>query len=205
MSKRPLSSVRQWFCESIVCYAYHFLMRVFDFPWKDASSWRELYGYSKSQVFLGAMSACYPLGFVMHLLPYGDVRHWFSFITGAVLLQICWEIHWIHTLLTSLTVYIMLRLCPRDQVQKVVPTFLMAYLAVAHFQHQFTVTNYLGLDIYFTCSQMILTQKLYMLAYNLVRGWTALVLLERRKIPCELTVWCHVGCDRWIAWWFPIV
>lgn len=54
-------------------------------------------------------------------------------------------------------------------MQFVVPTFVMAYLGVAHFQHQYTVTNYLSLDVYFTCSQMILTQKLYMLAYNLVR------------------------------------
>ena len=119
------------------------------------------------------MVACYPLGLVMHMLPYGQIRHWFSFISGALLLQVVWDIHWIHTPLTSLIVYGMLRWCPRNQVQKVVPVFIMSYLAVAHFQHQYTVTNYLGLDVYFTCSQMILTQKLYMLAYNLVSNLLA--------------------------------
>jgi hypothetical protein len=132
---------------------------------KDSEDW----GYGKSYIFLGAMAACYPLGLVMHCLPYGDIRHWFSFITGALLLQICWGVHWIHTPLTCFMVYAMLRYCPRNRVQQAVPTYIMTILASYHFHHQYTVTDYLGMDIYFTCSQMILTQKLYMLAYNLVR------------------------------------
>ena len=131
----------------------------------------EEYGWKKSYVFLGLMALAYPLGLIMHLLPYGNIRHAFSFVTGAAFLQVCWGVHWIHTPLTCFVTYAMLKLCSPDKVQQVVPTFLMTYLAIAHFQHQFTVTNYLGMDVYFTCSQMILTQKLYMLAYNVHDGY----------------------------------
>ena len=107
----------------------------------------------------------------MHLLPYGKIRHWFSFVTGMVLLQIVWGVHWIHTPITTIVAYFMLRYSPRDQVQHILPTFLMAYLAMAHFQHQYHTENVMGVDLYFTCSQMIITQKLYMLAYNLHDGY----------------------------------
>ena len=145
--------------------------------------------WKKSHIFLASMLACYPLGIVMHFLPYGTFRHVFSFVTGALLLQTCWGAHWIHTPITSLAAFGLIRLCSsnsnsatlsstrRLQVQHVVPVFVMGYLAVAHFQHQFFTTNYLGMDIHFTCSQMILTQKLYMLAYNLVSDLVVFIVL----------------------------
>jgi lysophospholipid acyltransferase 1/2/lysophospholipid acyltransferase len=34
------------------------------------------------------MFLCYPLGLIMTLLPYGKVRHVFSFLLGAFLLQV---------------------------------------------------------------------------------------------------------------------
>jgi len=140
----------------------------------------QAYGYKHSHVFLAALLACYPLGFIMHLLPYGKIRHLFSFVMGAILLQVTWGANWIHTPITSLISYALLRVCHQYQqthkraqknffqVQIVVPVFVMTYLGFCHFQHQYSVENVLGMDIYFTCSQMILTQKLYMLAYNLV-------------------------------------
>ena len=139
----------------------------------------EKYGYSKSVVFLGCMLACYPLGLIMHLLPYGDIRHVYSCVIGTVLLQLCWGIHWIHTPVTSLIVYAILKMAPRHRSQQLAPTFVMLYQAVAHFQHQLSSKDYLGLDVYFTCSQMILTQKLYMLAYNLVRTREDISVLTR--------------------------
>ena len=137
--------------------------------------------WKKSHVFLASMLACYPLGLMMHFLPYGTIRHVFSLVTGALLLQVCWGPHWIHTPLTSFVTYGLIRWCSSSimlPVQKVVPVFVMAYLALAHFQHQFFATNYMGMDIHFTCSQMILTQKLYMLAYNLVRMYVCTVISD---------------------------
>lgn len=117
------------------------------------------------------MLACYPLGLIMHLLPYGKIRHVYSFATGIITVQVVWGIHWIHTPITTLLSYAMLRYCPREHIQRILPTFLMVYLAATHFHHQYSVTNVLGMDLYFTCSQMIITQKLYMLAYNLHDGY----------------------------------
>lgn len=125
----------------------------------------------RGHLLLYSMLACYPLGLVMHLLPYGNIRHIYSFTTGLVLLQTIWGAHWIHTPITALISYAILRLCPRDVVQRIVPMFLMAYLAIAHLENQYHATNYFGMEIHFTCSQMILTQKLYMLAYNLHDGY----------------------------------
>ncbi|CAB9520578.1 bound O-acyltransferase domain-containing protein 2 [Seminavis robusta] len=139
---------------------------------------------SRAQVFLTMMLACYPFGLIMHLLPYGRIRHAYSFVVGSFLLQSCWGIHWIHTPVTCLISYAMLRLCPRDKVQQVVPTFVMFYLGMAHFQHQYTVTNVLGLDIYFTASHMILTQKIYMLAYNLHDGYL-ISTKKKEKMDCD--------------------
>jgi hypothetical protein len=152
---------------------------------------QQKFDISKSAVFLGCMFACYPLGLVMHLLPYGNIRHAFSFVMGTILLQLCWGIHWIHTPVTSLIVYAMLKLTPRNKVQQVVPTFVMFYQAVAHFQHQYSVNDYLGLDVYFTCSQMILTQKLYMLAYNLVRMQHQVTMSRPEEESQQLTRFPH--------------
>jgi len=110
----------------------------------------------------------YPLGIVMQSMPYGKVRHLFSFLLGAFLLQFIIGVQWIHHAITCLVAYVMLAVLPRNVSKTAVPIFIMIYMTGGHLHRQFI--NYLGWDMDFTGSQMVLTIKLYSLAYNLYDG-----------------------------------
>jgi hypothetical protein len=114
------------------------------------------------------MFLCYPLAMLMNCLPYGKTRHIFSFLLGAFLLQFTLGIQWIHHVISSLVVYGMFLVLPRKLASQVVPTFVLLYLVFGHLHRQYV--NYLGWDLDFTGTQMVLTQKLYMMAYNLYDG-----------------------------------
>lgn len=118
--------------------------------------------------FLLGLMLCYPLGMVMAALPYGKIKHLFSFLLGVFLLQFTIGVEWIHQLITSLVAYVMFLILPRGTTRWAVPVFLMLYMSGAHLHRQFT--NYLGYDMDFTSNQMVITMKLYMLAYNLYDG-----------------------------------
>ena len=104
----------------------------------------------------------------MNSLPYGQIRHVFSFLLGAFLLQFTLGVQWIHQLITSLVVYVMFLVLPRTVTRRAVPIFVMLYCVLGHLHRQYI--NYLGWDLDFTGVQMVLTQKLYMMAYNLYDG-----------------------------------
>lgn len=114
------------------------------------------------------MFLCYPLGMIMGLMPYGKTRHMFSFLLGAFLLQFTIGKQWIHQLITSLLAYAMFTILPAKQCKFWVPFMLMVYMTLGHLHRQYV--NYLGWDLDFTGSQMVLTQKLYMMAFNLYDG-----------------------------------
>eukprot|EP00591_Stephanopyxis_turris_P000976 CAMPEP_0195521008 /NCGR_PEP_ID=MMETSP0794_2-20130614/17779_1 /TAXON_ID=515487 /ORGANISM="Stephanopyxis turris, Strain CCMP 815" /LENGTH=502 /DNA_ID=CAMNT_0040650467 /DNA_START=65 /DNA_END=1573 /DNA_ORIENTATION=- len=118
--------------------------------------------------YLLGLLVCYPLGIIMLMLPYGKVKHLFSFILGAFLLQFTIGIQWIHQLISSLVVYFMFLVFPRGFNKIAVPVFVMLYMTAGHLHRQFI--NYLGYDLDFTGPQMVLTMKLYSLAYNLFDG-----------------------------------
>lgn len=111
---------------------------------------------------------CYPLAMIMNLIPYGKMRHLFSFLLGAFLMQFTLGVQWVHQLITSLVVYAMFLVLPRKLNTTLVPTFAMLYLVFGHLHRQYI--NYLGWDLDFTGAQMVLTQKVYMMAFNLYDG-----------------------------------
>lgn len=111
---------------------------------------------------------CYPLGMIMLGIPYGQSRHLFSFLLGAFLLQFTLGVQWIHHLISSLVGYAMILLLPRKTLKTALPVFAMVYVTLGHLHRQYI--NYLGWDLDFTGSQMVLTQKLYMIAWNLYDG-----------------------------------
>eukprot|EP00526_Cylindrotheca_closterium_P009249 CAMPEP_0113605928 /NCGR_PEP_ID=MMETSP0017_2-20120614/2588_1 /TAXON_ID=2856 /ORGANISM="Cylindrotheca closterium" /LENGTH=506 /DNA_ID=CAMNT_0000514449 /DNA_START=91 /DNA_END=1611 /DNA_ORIENTATION=- /assembly_acc=CAM_ASM_000147 len=114
------------------------------------------------------MFLCYPLGLIMLGIPYGKSRHLFSFLLGAFLLQFTLGVQWIHHLISSLVAYAMILLLPRSTLKTALPVFAVAYITLGHLHRQYI--NYLGWDLDFTGSQMVLTQKLYMIAFNLYDG-----------------------------------
>jgi len=118
--------------------------------------------------YLLGLLICYPLGLIMLGLPYGKVKHIFSFLLGAFLLQFTIGVQWIHQLISSLIAYVMFLVLPAETAKTLVPIFTMVYITAGHLHRQYI--NYLGWDMDFTGPQMVLTMKLYMLAYNLYDG-----------------------------------
>mmetsp|Transcript_21124 Transcript_21124/g.60569 ORF Transcript_21124/g.60569 Transcript_21124/m.60569 type:complete len:503 (+) Transcript_21124:97-1605(+) len=112
--------------------------------------------------------ACYPLGIIMNMLPYGKIKHAFSFLLGAFLLQFTIGKQWVHQMITSLICYAMFVLLPPKLSKTIVPIFLMTYVTVGHLHRMYI--NYLGYDLDFTGPQMVITIKLYAMAYNLYDG-----------------------------------
>lgn len=118
--------------------------------------------------YLLGLLICYPLGMIMLSLPHGKIKHLFSFLLGAFLLQFTIGIQWIHQLISSLVAYAMFLILPSSLAKTVVPIFMMIYITAGHLHRQYI--NYLGWDMDFTGPQMVLTMKLYSLAYNLYDG-----------------------------------
>jgi len=114
------------------------------------------------------MFLCYPLGIIMASLPYGKARHFFSFFLGAFLLQFTLGKQWIHHVVAVVVAYAMMLILPAKMVKTAVPVFIMLYCTLGHLHRQFV--NYLGWDLDFTGSHMVLTMKLYSLAFNLYDG-----------------------------------
>lgn len=114
------------------------------------------------------MFSCYPLGLIMSLIPFGTPRHLFSFLLGAFILQFTLGVQWIHYLISSLSAYALILILPRKTLKTALPVFAMAYMCLGHLHRQYI--NYLGWDLDFTGSQMVLTQKLCMIGYNLYDG-----------------------------------
>jgi MBOAT, membrane-bound O-acyltransferase family len=115
-----------------------------------------------------ALFLCYPLGLGMHYLPYGNARHVYSFITGLFLLQFTTGVQYIHQVISTMAVYLLILLLPRKTNIIVIPTLAMLYCVLGHLHRQYI--NYLGWDLDFTGAQMVLTQKLHMMAFNLYDG-----------------------------------
>lgn len=114
------------------------------------------------------MFMCYPLGMIMAQIPFGTSRHIFSFLLGAFLLQFTLGVQWIHHLISSLVAYGLILTLPRKTLKTALPVFAMTYMTLGHLHRQYI--NYLGWDLDFTGTQMVLTQKLYMIGYNLYDG-----------------------------------
>lgn len=114
------------------------------------------------------MFACYPLGMIMAQIPYGATRHFFSFFLGAFLLQLTLGVQWIHLFISVMISYLMMLVLPRRVLKTALPVFAMTYMTLGHLHRQYI--NYLGWDLDFTGCQMVLTQKLYMIGFNLYDG-----------------------------------
>lgn len=93
------------------------------------------------------MFLCYPLGIIMQMLPHGKIKHLFSFLLGAFLLQFTIGKQWVHHIITVCISYLFFLLLPVKQCKTVVPLFVMTYLTLGHFHRQFV--NYLGWDLGF--------------------------------------------------------
>lgn len=111
-----------------------------------------------------ALFVCYPIGILINFLPHGESRHACSFFSGFLILYLAVGRHWVHHAITSLLSYsIFLSLSPRLS-RVLVLLVLLVYLGFAH------VNSASAQTFHFSSTQMILTQKLSSLAFNLEDG-----------------------------------
>jgi hypothetical protein len=156
-------------CVFHVSCAHNFFLVVPDVLKSQVANVADMIGMDTETVsYVLGMFLCYPLGLIMLGTPYGKARHCSSFFLGAFLLQFTLGVQWIHHLISSLVAYAMILTLPRKTLKIVLPLFAMAYMTLGHLHRQYI--NYLGWDLDFTGSQMVLTQKLYMIAWNLYDG-----------------------------------
>ena len=126
-------------------------------------------GFSRSMVaFTVATFLCYPLAILMYYLPYGQPKHLANFVFGAFIVQFVFGEQWLHLLISSLMCYELLLLLPPRCVKIALPVFVMTYISLAHIHRMFS--NYNEWKLNFTTPQMIVTVKLYQLAYNISDG-----------------------------------
>lgn len=107
----------------------------------------------------------FPLGFVMSCIPFGFCKHLSAATMGAYLLYFTLGNQWLHILGTTTVSYIMIVALPRSVIKTALPIFAMAYCSYAHINRQFA-----DIEWDFACAQMMLTIKLYSLAWNLWDG-----------------------------------
>ena len=139
-------------------------------------------GFDKEIIaFTSATFLCFPLAILMHLAPYGIPKHAASFLFGVFLLQFTIGAQWIHLLVTSLVTYLLLLLLTPRHARIVVPAFLIAYLSVGHIHRMYV--RYMLWTLNFTTPQMVLTIKLYTLAYNLYDGE---LMRQAKESGCEV-------------------
>ncbi|GMH77461.1 hypothetical protein TrST_g9208 [Triparma strigata] len=119
---------------------------------------------------------CYPLGGIMSVVPVGAPKHLFSFLLGAFLLQFVLGVQWIHQLLSTMMCYFCFQVFSPSVNRYLVPAIAISYCIVGHLHRQYI--NYMGWDLDFTGPQMVVTIKLYSLAWNLYDGH---VMRESKK------------------------
>lgn len=126
-------------------------------------------GFSTGMVaFTVATFLCYPLAFIMYYIPHGQPKHLANFIFGAFILQFVIGEQWLHILISTLICYELFLILPPRYANKVVPVFVMTYMSLAHIHRM--VSNYNQWSLDFVTPQMIVTIKLYQLAYNISDG-----------------------------------
>lgn len=106
----------------------------------------------------------YPLGFMLKYLVKGTLpRHIFSIVTGFLLQLYMFREQFIHPLIMTAVVYLLMNVLPRNQQHKAILVFVMGYLSSQHIYRM--ITNFGGWDMDITTYTMILTAKLSALGF----------------------------------------
>jgi hypothetical protein len=136
--------------------------------------------------YLVALFAAYPLAAVFAAIPpsLANVKHAFSLVTGVVLAQLVFGTEWVHALISSTVVYLLLAATKNsravDRVRHVVIfAFMLLYLAALHTFRMYH--DYMGWTLDITGAFMLLTMKLSSVGYNYYDG-----VVNPMKAPASL-------------------
>ena len=124
----------------------------------------------------------FPLGFIMSFIPFGTCKHISAALLGSYLLYFTLGEQWLHILRTTTISYLMICMLPRSVTKYALPVFALSYCSYAHINRQLN-----DVEWDFSCAQMMLTIKLYSIAWNLWDGeqLTNNTNLERATINCK--------------------
>ncbi len=120
--------------------------------------------------YVTCLLAAIPLGLCFKALPtHKGTRQAFGAFWGLIFCFFCLgRFAWIHSFATATVAYGLMRFAPKQWAHNAVFIFLMAYMSGAHLYR--TYTDYLGYHLDFTGPQMLLTQSLTALAFQLHDG-----------------------------------
>ncbi|GMF13176.1 unnamed protein product [Phytophthora lilii] len=113
---------------------------------------------------VACLLAAYPLAVVVRKLPSAAAKHWLHICVGVSIAQFVYGAGWLHSLLSSLLTYALVRVLPPKHAPFIVFIANMAYVAALHI-HRMRV-NYMGWSMDSTASQMLLLIKLTSFAFN---------------------------------------
>jgi hypothetical protein len=120
--------------------------------------------------YLTCLLGAIPLGLCFAALPRHKVlRQLFGMFWGLFFCFFCLGRYaWLHSFGTASVTYLLLKFAPARSSHNLVFVFLMGYMSAAHLYR--TYTDYLGYHLDFTGPQMLLTQSLTSLAFQLHDG-----------------------------------
>lgn len=118
--------------------------------------------------FTASIFLVYPLAYILWMLPGRNIKHFFSFAIGFVIMQWIYGPNWIHSFITSLGTYLIAMLAPAKIQHKIAFWFVMTYMVVCHWYRMYV--SYMSGIFDFTGTQMVLTMKLTSFAYNYYDG-----------------------------------
>lgn len=129
--------------------------------------------------YIAALFLAYPLGVAMPMLPAGLLRHVWAIATGVFTMMFAFRGDWLHVLLSAGSCYAVLLLGSLPGLRAwrhwLSALLSLGYLVFRHLARSGVVSA--GVD--YSVVQMVLTVKLYTLAYNLYDGTTGRGAIER--------------------------
>lgn len=112
--------------------------------------------------------AAYPLAVVYKLLPAGSLKHLFDILVGLLLAQFVLGSGWVHSFISALITYVLVKFGPPRYAPTIVFLFNMTYMSASHIYRLYV--DYMGWTLDFTGPQMLLVIKLTSFAYNYYDG-----------------------------------
>lgn len=122
----------------------------------------------KTVKYLVGLLAVYPFCFVFSAIKSPTLKHAISVFFGIWLEMFIFAHDWAHSLVSSLVALILMKVLPAKMAPRAVFIWMMAYMSLSHMYRMYS--DYLGWTLDFTGPQMILTQKLTAMAWNIYDG-----------------------------------
>lgn len=123
---------------------------------------------SDQLAYVLCLFAAYPLALVYNLLPSASLKHLVDVLLGVSMAQFVLGAQWVHSLLSALTTYLLVRFGPAKYAPYLVFAFNMLYMSASHIYRLYV--DYMGWTLDFTGPQMLLVIKLSSFAYNYYDG-----------------------------------